>query len=171
MGRISRRKKDGWPGFLPESERRQAAAAQGNETETEMELQPVSETETEPELVNTSDQGIETELETALEAGCAVGTLRATGGSASSAVWMDIKANVTGCEMVAAQGELAAVRGAALIAGVGVGAVSGWNAWKTENGQEKRYLPADGLREVYEAGFERYLALSGAMQPLYKRGI
>ena len=110
-------------------------------------------------------------LETALEAGCAVGTLRATGGSASSAVWMDIKANVTGCEMVAAQGELAAVRGAALIAGVGVGAVSGWNAWKTENGQEKRYLPADGLREVYEAGFERYLALSGAMQPLYKRGI
>ena len=110
-------------------------------------------------------------LETAREAGCTVSVMRATGGSALSDVWMQIKANVTGCEMAAAQSALATAKGAALLAGIGIGAVSDWRAWNGGTGNEKHYAPDPELTNVYEKGFERYMELCRAMLPLYQRGI
>jgi len=107
-------------------------------------------------------------LETAREAGCAPAVLRSAGGSAQSGIWMRIKASVTGCRMAAARSALATARGAALIAGIGVGAVDGWRAWKTAEEQETLYSPGMDLKQVYDAGFEKYLALSRAMTPIYK---
>ncbi len=109
-------------------------------------------------------------LETAREAGCAPAVLRSTGGSASSDVWMRIKASVTGCRMVAASSSLATARGAALMAGIGVGAVDGWQEWKNTEENEKVYSPAENLKTAYDAGFGKYLALSSATMPIYRGG-
>ena len=108
-------------------------------------------------------------LDTAREAGCAVTELRASGGGAASPLWMTIKANVTGCAMSAVRAERATVRGAAMLAGVGVGAVPGWNAWKRP-ASGRRFEPDPALRKRYERGYERYRALIEAMIPVYMEG-
>ena len=108
-------------------------------------------------------------LDTAWEAGCAVTELRASGGGAASPLWMTIKANVTGCAMSAVRAERATVRGAAMLAGVGVGAVPGWNAWKRP-ASGRRFEPDPALRKRYECGYERYRALIEAMIPVYMEG-
>ena len=106
-------------------------------------------------------------LDAALEAGCRVTELRSSGGAAASDTWMAIKAAVTGCPMTASG--TATVRGAAMLAGMGVGALDSWAAWKTAvNG--KRFMPEEALIPEYEKGYRQYRSLVDAMLPVYREG-
>ena len=60
-------------------------------------------------------------IDVAEQAGAYVGTLHATGGSANSLLWTQIKADVTGKQMVVPSSDTSATMGAAMLAGVGVG--------------------------------------------------
>ncbi len=105
-------------------------------------------------------------LDTAREAGCAVTALRSSGGGAASELWTAIKANVTGCDIYAERASQATVRGAALLAGMGVGAVKAWNAWKTP-GTGRHFTPDARLKEQYDRGYARYRQLIDVMMPVY----
>ena len=61
-------------------------------------------------------------LEVAQEAGASAGTLRAMGGAANSRLWTQIKADITGKAIQVPASDAATSLGAALLAGVGVGA-------------------------------------------------
>lgn len=61
-------------------------------------------------------------LEVAQEAGASAGTLRARGGAANSRLWTQIKADITGKAIQVPASVAATSLGAALLAGVGVGA-------------------------------------------------
>lgn len=110
-------------------------------------------------------------LDTALQAGCRVKRMRSSGGCARSELWMRIKADATGCIMQTANSENATVRGAAIIAGVGVGALSGWNVWKPDDASLICYDPNEAMQVVYRKGYEQYLQLLGTMLPFYQKGI
>lgn len=60
-------------------------------------------------------------IETALTTGATLTELRATGGSANSRIWTQIKANVTGLPMLVPASDTATTCGAAMLAMVGVG--------------------------------------------------
>lgn len=60
-------------------------------------------------------------LKTAEEAGAQVSEMRPMGGSANSVVWTQIKADITGKMMTVPASDTATTKGAAMLAGVGVG--------------------------------------------------
>lgn len=60
-------------------------------------------------------------IETAVEVGADIGEIRPMGGSANSKIWTQIKADVTGKTMVVPMTDTATTRGAAMLAGVGIG--------------------------------------------------
>ena len=60
-------------------------------------------------------------LEVAEKAGAQVKVLRAMGGSANSLLWTQIKADITGKDVVVPASDTASTLGAAILAGVGVG--------------------------------------------------
>lgn len=63
-------------------------------------------------------------IDVAEEAGCRISNLRATGGSANSLLWTQIKADITGKDFLVPDSDTATVRGTAILAGVGTGIYS-----------------------------------------------
>jgi len=60
-------------------------------------------------------------IEIAEQAGATVGALHATGGSANSVLWTQIKSDVTGKEIIVPSSDMSTTMGAAILAGVGAG--------------------------------------------------
>lgn len=91
------------------------------------------------------------------------------GGGAQSALWNQIKADVTGIEFDAARPEVNASRGAALVAAAGIGAVAlddaGWMA--PEHLSVRRFVPEPGRRAAYDFYRREYAALFGRLAPTY----
>ena len=91
------------------------------------------------------------------------------GGSANSLVWTQLKSDVLARPFVVPDSDNATTLGAALLAGVGVGAYSGYEeAVKRTVRVRRRHEPDDKLREVYDAGYERYIALGEALSGFMK---
>lgn len=106
-------------------------------------------------------------LELAEKAGAPVSELRATGGSANSLVWTQIKADVTGLPMVVPASDTASACGAAILAGVGVGLYpSAAEAAKRIVKIRRTQQPDTALRPVYDACYSVYRRLYDSTKEL-----
>ncbi len=99
-------------------------------------------------------------IEVAEAAGSSVGTLRAMGGAANSLVWTQLKADITQKPIEIPASDTASTLGAALLAGVGVGAYKNFEEATTKTVAVKRYHePNPALKAVYDDGYDTYLKL------------
>lgn len=99
-------------------------------------------------------------LEIAETAGATVNCLVASGGSANSSLWNQIKADVTGKILTVTASEAATTRGAAILAGVGVGMFDSYTqAIIQDKTQPVVYYPDPAAKKVYGESYLRYLEL------------
>ena len=99
-------------------------------------------------------------LEVAKEAGAEVSVLRAMGGSANSLLWTQIKADVTGKEILVPSSDTATTLGAVILAGVGIGMYKSFEEAVDKTVEIKRsHKPDPAHREVYDRNYETYLKL------------
>lgn len=106
-------------------------------------------------------------LDVAEEAGAKAEVLRAMGGSANSLLWTQIKADVTGKEIVVPASDTATTLGAAILAGVGVGFYESYEEAVALTVKEtRRHTPNPANKEVYEKNYETYLKLYESLEGL-----
>lgn len=99
-------------------------------------------------------------LETAEEAGAGAQILYATGGAANSAIWTQIKADVTGRRIVVPAAGTATALGAAMLAGVGVGVYEDFaHAVRKTLCLRREHAPDPENRDVYQKRYETYRAI------------
>ena len=110
-------------------------------------------------------------LELLAAAGTQAREIRSHGGGARSALWNQIKADTCGLPVVTLQGEDAAVRGDAMLAGVAAGIYGDLAEAATamvRTGQ--RYEPDPAVHAAYDHAYARYIELFEALRPLYAGG-
>jgi xylulokinase len=103
-------------------------------------------------------------------AGAVATEIRSHGGGARSPLWNQVKADVCGLPVVTLEGEDAAVRGDAMLAGVAVGvfpdlAAAGAALVATRG----RFEPEVAHHAVYDAAYDRYNRLFEALRPEFER--
>lgn len=92
------------------------------------------------------------------------------GGAANSALWTQIKADVTGKTIVVPASDTASTLGAAILAGIGTGIYSSYEeAVKTTIAIKKTYTPDMDRHELYNKRMELYLDLYDNLKGLYKK--
>jgi xylulokinase len=90
--------------------------------------------------------------------------LRAMGGAANSRLWMQIYADVTGCQISIPTSDTATTLGAAILAGVGVGLYDSFEQAINETVKITRVQePNMENKEAYQKSMELYLELSKAL--------
>lgn len=110
-------------------------------------------------------------LETAEEAGVKAGTLRAMGGAANSLFWTQLKADVTGHEIVVPSSDTATTLGAAILAGIGTGYYGSFGEAAAEIVQIRRtHEPDPSKKPAYDRNYEIYLKLYEKLKPLMDGG-
>ena len=104
-----------------------------------------------------------------LEAGVRVTAMRACGGPARSDAWNQVKADVTGFEVLVPSVLETAVLGSAILGAVGIGA---WpdieSAIRAMTRIDHRIVPRSELRPTYDRLFEAYVALYPAVAPILR---
>lgn len=109
-------------------------------------------------------------LELVAEAGASASEVRSHGGGARSALWNQIKADACGVSIVTLEGEDAAVRGDAMLAGVAIGAFADLaEAEAALVTTHARYEPNPATRAAYDDGYDRYVRLFDALRPEFER--
>lgn len=99
-------------------------------------------------------------LETAESIGAESDILYPSGGGTKSAVWMQIKADITGKTFVVPHTSSATSLGAAMLAGIGTGIYSGFeDAVKKCVTFTKTYTPNRETKEIYDRLYKKYLSL------------
>jgi xylulokinase len=100
-------------------------------------------------------------METAEAMGIEVEQLRAVGGAAQSRVWTQIKADVTGKDVVVmSDAEHATAKGAAVLAGIGAGIYStDSSSLKGLFRESTRYSPRPETKELYDRQYGVYVRL------------
>ena len=107
-------------------------------------------------------------LELLERAGAPAAEIRSHGGGARSPLWNQIKADVCGLPVVTLQGEDAAVRGDAMLAGVAAGVFPDLAAAAARMVHvERRYEPDPAARAAYDAAYDRYVRLFEALRPMF----
>ncbi|NLW20522.1 MAG: xylulokinase [Clostridiales bacterium] len=106
-------------------------------------------------------------LETARATGTGISLLRATGGAARSALWTQMKADVTGIPLELPSSEESTALGAALLAGVGAGAYRGFaQAVARAVRPGRRLEPGEGSQAAYNKAYARYRELADRLLPM-----
>ena len=106
-------------------------------------------------------------LAVAEAAGARAGTLRAMGGSANSAVWTQIKADVTGRQIEVPASDTATTLGAALLAGVGTGLYPDFaQACARTVAVRCAYAPNSAVEALYAQGYANYRELYRRLAPM-----
>lgn len=106
-------------------------------------------------------------LEVAQCAGATVGTMRAMGGAANSHFWTQMKADITGKPIEVPASDTATTLGAALLAGVGVGAYRDFEDAVSQTVKVRRIHKPSGVhREIYERGYNTYINLYSSLKGL-----
>ena len=104
-----------------------------------------------------------------LEAGVRVTAMRACGGPARSDAWNQVKADVTGFEVLVPAVLETAVLGSAMLGAVGIGA---WpdleSAIRAMTRIDHRIAPRPELRATYDRLFDAYVALYPAVAPILR---
>jgi xylulokinase len=109
-------------------------------------------------------------LELLAGAGATAGEIRSHGGGARSALWNQVKADACGLPVVTLEGEDAAVRGDAMLAGVAVGAFRDLaEADAALVRPVARFHPDPATRPAYDAAYDRYVRLFDALRPEFER--
>jgi sugar (pentulose or hexulose) kinase len=102
--------------------------------------------------------------------GIGVKEIRVLGGGARSAVWNQIKADVSGRPVLTMENEEAACLGAAILAGAGVGVYSSLpEACARMVKVKERHEPDRAHAAVYSELYERYVALFDALGGMFAR--
>ncbi len=100
-------------------------------------------------------------------AGIPIAPLRATGGGARSAVWLQMKADILNVPVTALSTAEAGAAGSAMLVGVAVGIFRDLPAAAQAMIREKRaYLPRPEAHARYMAVYERYKKVYDAIRPL-----
>lgn len=108
-------------------------------------------------------------LEAAREQGISIGMMRAVGGASANALWMQIKADVTGESICAIASPETTATGCAVMAGVGCGEFASFAEAAERFVKIGRvYTPDPANREVYREGYERYLSVYRNLAPMMK---
>ena len=105
-------------------------------------------------------------LEVAREAGAEFDTLISTGGAAKSALWTQIKSDVTGYPVAVPEAFSTAAYGAALLAGVGVGLYDSFDEAVSGIRITRTHAPNGETRATYDTSYATYRALYEALAPL-----
>jgi xylulokinase len=94
--------------------------------------------------------------------------IRVLGGGSRSAVWNQIKADITGRTVITMQNEEAACLGAALIAGVGTGIFANLES-AVENmvNVKDRFEPDPNTKAVYEDMYGKYVDLYDSLTGMF----
>jgi xylulokinase len=109
-------------------------------------------------------------LELLAGAGASADEIRSHGGGARSALWNQVKADVCGLPVITLEGEDAAVRGDAMLAGVAVGAFRDLAAAEAALVRPvARFEPDPATRPAYEDAYGRYVRLFDALRPEFGR--
>ncbi len=110
-------------------------------------------------------------LELLATAGAVASEVHSHGGGARSALWCQIKADVTGLPVVTLEGAEAAIRGDAMLAGVAAGAFRDLDeAGRAMIVRRETFRPDATTRAAYDAAYGRYLDLFEALRPLLDAG-
>ncbi len=103
-------------------------------------------------------------------AGAPATEIRSHGGGARSRLWNQIKADACGLPVVTLEGEDAAVRGDAMLAGVAVGVYPDLAAAETALvATRDRFEPDPASRAAYDQAYGRYIRLFDALRPEFER--
>jgi xylulokinase len=107
-------------------------------------------------------------LELLATAGASADELHSHGGGAKSDLWCQIKADVCGLPVVRLEGQDAAVRGDAMLAGVAASAFRDLeDAQRAMVKADTRFLPDPVAHAAYEQGYGRYADLFEALRPVF----
>lgn len=102
--------------------------------------------------------------------GTRVSEIRLSGGGARSPLWGQIIADVTGTRVIVPAGTEFGAKGAALLAGVGIGwFASIGDAARQAVRIERVYTPDDSLRGLYDGRYALYCGLREALRPLWQQ--
>ena len=100
--------------------------------------------------------------------GAAATEIRSHGGGARSPLWNQIKADICDLPVVTLQGEDAAIRGDAMLAGAASGAFDDLDdAERAMARLDRRFEPEPANRPAYDAAYGRYRDLFAALQPIF----
>ena len=126
---------------------------------------------TEAHVIRSVMEGVAYSLEhnirTALETGITIRELNSMGGAANSAIWTQIKADVTGRTINAMNSDSASSLGAAILAGIGTKQYKNYEeAVNATVSIRKTYLPNRKNHEIYLQRMEKYLKLYPALKNL-----
>ena len=106
-------------------------------------------------------------LETANEAGAEVTVLRSMGGAANSALWTQVKADVTGKVIEVPSSDTATALGAIILAGVGAGIFGSFiEAVERTVNVKKVYYPNEKNKEIYDVLYGKYKKLYPALREI-----
>ena len=108
-------------------------------------------------------------LELLREQGCQTETVCAIGGGAKSALWTQMRADITARELIVPAVTEAASAGAALLAAWGAGVIPR-GTYPAALMRERAVLhPNDETRAAYEAGYRRFRAMFEALKSVYDK--
>ena len=97
--------------------------------------------------------------------------IRATGGGATSDIWLQIKADILGTEICAMSGKEIGASGTAALAGVACGAYKDLSdTVEKMNYISKRFTPISDNTEAYKQKYNTYKNLYNAIKDAEKRG-
>jgi len=107
-------------------------------------------------------------LELLATAGAPALEVRSHGGGSRSDLWNRIKADACGIPVVTLEGEDAALRGDAMLAGVAAGVFADLDAATAiAVATKRRYDPDPAARADYDVAYARYLKLFDAVRPMF----
>jgi xylulokinase len=89
-----------------------------------------------------------------------ISSIISMGGGAKSGLWNQIKADITGLELLIPENTETALLGAAIIAGVGIGIYEDFGAATSKVVSiEKKYSPDSGNKSIYDIAYKKYVEL------------
>lgn len=97
------------------------------------------------------------------------GTTRLAGGAARSAVWSQMFADALDLEVEVPDGDEAGARGAALLAGIGIGWYASLEEAATTVTIARRHVPDAARHGVLDAAFDRFVEAAKALHELWPR--
>lgn len=109
-------------------------------------------------------------IETMKKAGIKIDELRAVGGGAKSAIWLQIKADITGCKVATLKVREAACLGAAILAGCAAGGYSSIDDGVRQTVSLKDiYLPDAASSKLYNEKYGVYKEIYDALKNINKK--
>ncbi len=109
-------------------------------------------------------------VKTANECGAKIESFQASGGAAKSAVWTQIKADVTGIPVKVSKSDTATTWGAAILAGVGAGVYKDCtHAFEQSEIAAKMYEPDMKMHKKYDHYYKIYLELYDKLKDTMKK--